>query len=176
MDTSRRGSDSRGMTSTLPKARAKTDRALAELQSQLDSRNAQLAVVNEIGAALAKQLDFQGIVDAVGDRLAEIFGSGDMFIAIVDEERRTDRFPVLDRERQARPRGPVDEVGQGLTSQILASGKPIRLATAAEAEALGAVNYGEPQESFLGVPIAVGDRTIGVLSLSATGSRRFLGG
>ena len=35
-------------------------------------RNAELAVINEIGQALAKQLDFQGIIDAVGDRIRAI--------------------------------------------------------------------------------------------------------
>ena len=39
------------------------------LLGETEQRNAELAVVNEIGAALARQLDFQAIIDAVGDRV-----------------------------------------------------------------------------------------------------------
>ena len=46
-----------------------TKRLLAETEQ----RNAELAVINEIGEALARQLDFQGIIDAVGDRIRSIF-------------------------------------------------------------------------------------------------------
>ena len=42
-----------------------TKRLLAETEQ----RAGELAIINEIGAALAKQLDFQGIIDAVGDRV-----------------------------------------------------------------------------------------------------------
>ena len=42
-------------------------RAAAELRQ----RNAELAVINEIGEALAKQLDFQAIIDAVGERVGD---------------------------------------------------------------------------------------------------------
>ena len=36
-------------------------------------RNAELAVINEIGDALARQLDFQAVIDMVGDKVREIF-------------------------------------------------------------------------------------------------------
>ena len=161
------GTDSRGMTSTLPKQKTRAVRKDADLQAELDSRNAQLAVVSAISEALAKQLTFQEIVDAVGDRLSEIFNSGDMFIAIVDESRGMIEFPYWTESGKRDPNVPPIKIGEGLTSQIIASGKPLRMSTAAGAEALGAVSYGEPMESFLGVPIPVGDRMIGVLSLSA---------
>ncbi len=39
------------------------------LLTETEQRNAELAVINEIGEALSRQLDFQGIIDAVGDRV-----------------------------------------------------------------------------------------------------------
>ena len=36
-------------------------------------RAAELAVINEIGEALAEQLDFQAIIELVGDRIRSIF-------------------------------------------------------------------------------------------------------
>ena len=46
-----------------------TKRLLAET----DERAAELAIINEIGDALAKQLEFDAIIDHVGDRLRQIF-------------------------------------------------------------------------------------------------------
>ena len=56
-------------------------------------RNAELAIVNEIGAALAKQLDFQEIVELVGERVSDIFEASSLFIALYDEATQTIRFP-----------------------------------------------------------------------------------
>ena len=66
-----------------------TKRLLAETEQ----RNAELAVVNEIGAALVEQLDFQAIIELVGERLAAIFNSRDMYIALYDRVRNQITFP-----------------------------------------------------------------------------------
>ena len=49
-------------------------------------RNAELALVNEIGQALAKQLDFGAIIELVGDRVRSIFDSRSLFIALHDAD------------------------------------------------------------------------------------------
>ncbi len=47
-------------------------------------RNAELAVINEIGDALARQLDFQAIIELVGEKVREIFDVRTMAIALYD--------------------------------------------------------------------------------------------
>src|SRR6476659_10190335 len=49
-------------------------------------RNAELAVINEIGEALARQLDFDAIIEIVGERVRQIFESRAMSIAMYDEQ------------------------------------------------------------------------------------------
>ena len=144
-------------------------RAAAEIRQ----RNAELAIVNEVGQALAKQLDFQAIIDAVGDRVSQILDSHDLSIAIVDQQTRMISFPYW-TENGIRDHGvtPI-ELGQGLTSQIIDSGEPIRMGTIAEAEALGALSYGEVQESYLGVPIRAGEQVLGVLSVAQRPANAF---
>ena len=73
-----------------------TKRLLAET----DARTAELAVINEIGEALAKQLDFQAIVELVGERIRTLFNSRSMFISMYDESDGHDRLPVRDRRRR----------------------------------------------------------------------------
>ena len=56
-------------------------------------RNAELAIVNEIGAALAQQLDFDAIIELVGERIRGIFEASSIFIGITDEDAKVIRFP-----------------------------------------------------------------------------------
>ncbi len=139
-----------------------TNRLLAETRQ----RNAELAVINEIGAALAKQLDFQAIIDAVGDRVAQILDTSNLAISVLDEPANLIRFPyAIENGVRAEDSQPL-VLGEGLTSKVLASRRSLRLGTLAEAEAMGAVYQGEVHESYLGVPILSGQRTIGVLAVS----------
>src|SRR4029078_9700706 len=52
------------------------------LLAQTDQRGGELAVINEIGSALAQQLEFQSIVDLVGERVRSIFDPQSMFISL----------------------------------------------------------------------------------------------
>ena len=140
------------------------------LLAQTEQRNAELAVVNEISAALAKKLDYDAIIDAVGDKLSEVLGSQDLTISILDEELGLFRVPYW-TENGIRDRDiPPIEVGQGLTSRVLSTRNPVRTGSMVEAKKLGARISGDPdagfQESYLGVPIPSGDRVIGVLALT----------
>src|SRR5207249_5605298 len=54
------------------------------LLGETEQRNAELALVNEIGAALAKQLDFQSIIELIGERVRSIVSAATFYIAIHD--------------------------------------------------------------------------------------------
>ena len=65
------------------------------LEEQLAQREAELAVINSIQTALASKMDFQGIIDAVGDKLGEIFKDGNVGIGFVDKTRNVVTFPYV---------------------------------------------------------------------------------
>jgi GAF domain-containing protein/CheY-like chemotaxis protein len=142
------------------------------LLGETEQRNAELAVVNEIGGALAQQLDFQAIIDLVGERVAGTFRSKDMFVAIYDRATNLISFPYeLDDGR--RMHGEPITLGEGLTSQLLRSGQGMRLGTLDEQMAGGAVvgvyaegEVGTLGQSWLGVPIMSGDEPVGALVFS----------
>ncbi len=50
------------------------------LFKESEQRAAELAVINSIQEGIAAELDFQAIVDLVGDKLREVFATGDMGI------------------------------------------------------------------------------------------------
>ncbi|MEO5704017.1 MAG: GAF domain-containing protein [Candidatus Limnocylindrales bacterium] len=139
-----------------------TKRLLAETEQ----RNAELAIINEVGEALAKQVDFGAIIDAVGSRVGQILGSGELVIAILDPATRTISFPYWFEDGVRERDIPTIDLGRGLNSHVITTGKPLRLGTAEEAEALGTVWIGARSESFLAAPIQTGDRVLGVLSVS----------
>jgi GAF domain-containing protein/CheY-like chemotaxis protein len=136
-------------------------------RAELRQRNAELAIVNEIGAALAKQLDFQSIIDAVGERVAEILESRTLVIAILDPATNMISFPYWVELGSRDPDVAPIALGKGLTSHVIESGSPLRLGTTQESEALGVIWVGLRSESYLGVPIPVGNRVIGVMAVSA---------
>jgi signal transduction histidine kinase/DNA-binding response OmpR family regulator/putative methionine-R-sulfoxide reductase with GAF domain len=131
-------------------------------------RNAELALINEIGEALSQQLEFDAIIELVGDRVRSIFQAESMFIAIYDEARQRLRFPYDIDSGQTFIRGEMP-MGEGLTSRIIRTGQSIRTSTKESLAAAGAIDIGgSVTESWLGVPITAGDRVIGVIGLEST--------
>jgi GAF domain-containing protein len=60
----------------------------ARLLKETEERNAELAIINSVQAALAAQLNIQGIYEAVGEKLREIFDSQVIAIYSADLETR----------------------------------------------------------------------------------------
>ena len=142
------------------------------LLSETEQRNAELAVVNEIGAALGKQLDFDSIIELVGERLAAIFKSGDMYVALYERVSNSISFPY-ELDHGQRMHGEPIQLGEGMTSELLRTGRPLRVGTLDEQQAHGAVigKYAEGEigtvgQSWLGVPIMSGDEAIGAVAFS----------
>ena len=146
----------------------------ARASAEVHQRVAELAIVNEVGQALARQLDFPSIMEAVGRRAAEALGADGLSIAMLDPEIGKARFLywLSGGVRQHDFEGIVlDDV---LTARILKSGQPIRVGTAEEAAAIGAPFKVDGTNSYLGVPIPAGDKAIGVIAIG-TGDRHAYG-
>ena len=129
-------------------------------------RTAELTLVNEIGRGLAQQLEFDAIIELVGERVREQFDATSMFIATYDPATTMMTFRYeLDEGRRAHT-DPIP-LGTGLTSEVIRLRAPVRLGTGDDAEARGAISSGTPSESWLGVPILVADEVLGVLALES---------
>jgi GAF domain-containing protein/DNA-binding response OmpR family regulator len=140
--------------------------------TEIRQRNAELAVINEIGAALAKQLDFDAIIELVGERVAAMFQSENMYVALYDNVTNLISFP-FELDNGQRVHGDPIVRGQGLSTRVLETARPLRLGTWEEATALGGFigtyaegEIGSVTESWLGVPIMSGDEPIGLVCFS----------
>ena len=143
----------------------------ARLLKETQQRNAELAVINAVGSALAKELDFQGIINTVGDKLYDILKTDTVMISTYDPATRMvhHRY-AIERDKsftQSVP-NPIDTSRQ----IIVESGKPLVYGTIQEyiddTIARGGVptviGGGENPESWLGVPIILADRITGFIS------------
>ncbi len=68
------------------------ERKVEERTAALEQRAGELAVINAIQSAIAAELDFQAIVDLVGDKLREVFSSRDLYIGLMDADGVTARL------------------------------------------------------------------------------------
>jgi GAF domain-containing protein/CheY-like chemotaxis protein len=136
-------------------------------------RNAELAVINEIGAALAKQLDFDAIAELVGERVRAIFDSRSVTVGLYDRATDVVTF-VYEIDEGERFRTPPMKLGPGLTTRVIRTGRPVRAGNLEELAALGAVHVGGAlSQSWLGVPILAGERVIGLIDIESTEPNRY---
>src|SRR6195256_2870740 len=75
------------------------------LLKETEQRAAELAVINRIQEGMAAELDFQAIVDLVGDKLREVFQSGDIGIRWHDPKANLSHY-VYQYKQGLRPRPP----------------------------------------------------------------------
>ena len=132
---------------------------------EVRQRNAELSLVNEVGRALAKQLDFGTIIELIGERIRSMFEVQTGYIALFDPANNVISFPYTIEFGKRESSTPIP-LGPGLTSEVITSGRPLRMNTAAESDEHGALVIGsDAAESWLGVPILAGDRVLGVIAL-----------
>ena len=138
-------------------------RALEETRQ----RNAELAVVNEIGTAIARQLEFEAITELVGERIRAVFDVRSISIGLLDASGEEMQF-AYEVDEGERIHTPPLLLGAGLVSTVVRTRAPLRLGDADEMAAHGAIYLGGSMPmSWLGVPISTGDRVIGVINLES---------
>jgi PAS domain S-box-containing protein len=134
----------------------------ARLVHETRQRVAELATVNSVGQALASQLDLDALIELVGERVRETFDAHIAYVALHDAAAGQIEFAYYYENGECRPEPPLD-YGEGLTSQILRSREPLVLNRKEQYE--GHATVGTPSLSYLGVPIVLGEKSIGVISV-----------
>ncbi len=135
------------------------------LLKETEQRNAELAVINSIQQGISAELDFQSIADLVGDRVREIFQSGNVSIRWWDEAAGECQALYSYEHGQSLP---LERLKPPTTFRLVMERRaPLVTGTVAEGEALGmrAMPGTDFPVSMCAVPIVAGDRFLGVLKL-----------
>ena len=152
------------MDEHLVNSQPKHDRLIGELAQ----REAELIILNSVQQALASNLEVQAIYDLVGEKIRQIFDAQIVMISMYDHETDTveHRYMIECGRRIFFP-GPHPP--GGFRSMIIQSKRPLMINANVEREA---IRLNQPvipgtltPKSWLGVPMIVGNRVTGVLSL-----------
>jgi signal transduction histidine kinase/CheY-like chemotaxis protein len=139
----------------------------ARLVDETRQRAAELATINDIGQATASLLDLDELITLAGDQMVAAFNADIAYVALFDPATRLIEFPYH-KENGVRERQDPIPLGQGLTSRIMQTRKPLLLNREAQWAELGIKVVGTVPRSFLGVPITVGEEAIGGISVQST--------
>jgi PAS domain S-box-containing protein len=139
----------------------------AQLVHETRRRNAELALINSVQAAIAGELDSQAIYDLVGDKLQKVFDAQVVSISVHDESSGLLNFPYVIERGERLDEQPIPLIG--FRKHVMDTREPLMVAevTPELAERYGNpyVLSGEPVKSALFVPLVVGGRATGVISL-----------
>ncbi len=127
-------------------------------------RAAELDVVNTVSSALASELDLDALIQLVGEQARSIFNADIAFVALLDEAHQMINFPFTYGEEFKQIR-----FGEGLTSKIIQSNQPLLINSELDRQLdeMGTTLVGRDARSFLGVPIPVGGKAVGILSVQS---------
>jgi GAF domain-containing protein/CheY-like chemotaxis protein/HPt (histidine-containing phosphotransfer) domain-containing protein len=138
----------------------------ARLFEETGQRAAELAIINNVGQALAEQLELDALIERLGDQLREVFIADLVYVALHDTATDMIDFAYYS-EGGERRENPSFRYGEGLTSRILQTRVPLLLNRPEAFQELGIQGVGTPAKSYLGVPIIAGTAAIGVVSVQS---------
>ena len=147
--------------------------SLAELRRRAD----ELSVLNDLARRLAALHDTREVLDEVARQARRLLGVDVAYIMLLRSGRL--RIEVVDGAMGSAMRGIELEAGQGLGGQVLATGRPLSSERYLEdtrfphAEGTDAAALSEQLGGILGVPLVVGDDTLGVLLAAERHPRGF---
>ncbi|HEY2742121.1 MAG TPA: GAF domain-containing protein, partial [Gaiellaceae bacterium] len=136
----------------------------ARLVQETRQRVGELATVNSVGQALSSQLDLDALIELVGEQVRETFAADIAYVALHDEAAGQIDFAYYWESGERRPEVPM-KFGEGLTTQILQSRAPLLVNRRGQHDEQASV--GTPSLSYLGVPILLGNKAIGVISVQS---------
>jgi PAS domain S-box-containing protein len=139
----------------------------ARLVHETRQRNAELGLINSVQDALAGELELQAIYDAVGDRVREVFDAQVVDIAIYNEASDLLEFTYTIERGERLPTESIPLIG--FRKHVMETREPLVIdePTPEIFERYGnpRVLSGSETRSGLFVPLIVGGRSTGVISL-----------
>jgi PAS domain S-box-containing protein len=125
------------------------------------------AALNELSRTLSARLDVSQVLEQVCQGVLQLMNVASFYIGLYDAERNEVTFPINVTESVVDRQVTVIPADQGLTGHILQSGESLLIsANVAEWQARrGIALVGEPAQSWLGVPMMIGDQVLGVMAM-----------
>ncbi|HNB51304.1 MAG TPA: GAF domain-containing protein, partial [Anaerolineales bacterium] len=138
---------------------------------QVQRQNQELAVLNEMGRVLTTLVDIGAILAQIYKYSVRLIKTTDFFVALYDEINDVLSFPfVIDEGVQIEI--PSRPLKNSLTDHVIRTGVPLLLKSSNTEElaqfGLDITTIGNPAQSWLGVPLTIGQRVFGIIGVQST--------
>jgi len=151
------------------------------LLKETEQRAAELAILNSVGEAMGQSMDVKAVTYIVGEKVKSIFKAEVVDIVLYDANARQLRLVYSfcgGRYYENEPPWKLDE-NIGLGSMVISKRQSLLLHTSQQMNSMGVANYtiapqnAKDPESYMGVPIIVGDKVLGVVDVQSYTSYAF---
>ena len=135
-------------------------KSLEGMERQLN----RLEVLDSVSQAITFETDINNLYRVIHQQISRVMGDVNLIIATYEPATNLIEIPYAFEENQILSIPPF-EMGDGLTSILIKSRKPLLLVEDTEKKAaeLGAKIVGAPAKSWLGVPLLLGGEPIGAI-------------
>ncbi|MEI6308744.1 MAG: PAS domain S-box protein [bacterium] len=150
--------------------RRKVEEALRVSEQAARQTAEQLRIVNKIGLKMTAGLDFEPLMETIYEQCRQIGEADTFYVALYDDATRIVSFPFFYKDGKRRfiaSRGIKEN--SGLAGHIIESRQTLYLPDESNlpAELVGVWQPGMPTMSFIGVPLFLRERIVGVLSMQS---------
>jgi len=151
-------------------ARKEEDLKRGQLLRDAERFASETAVLNELSRALTTRLNLRDVLEETFKQTTRLIDTSNFFIALYHPEKEEIHF-VYDVTDSAQDKDELTIVpaGRGVSGYIIANRTPVLIKDDYQvwAEAHGIESLGEPAKSWLGVPMMIGDRVLGVIAVQS---------
>jgi GAF domain-containing protein len=147
------------------------------LFEQTQTRAEELAVLNEMSRTLTAILDVDAMIESIYHYTSRLMDTANFYVALYEAQQDVVSFPLYAEGERIRRVGPR-QAGKGLTEYVIRTREPLLIEenVSARLEGLGCDLIGQEAQSWLGVPMTIGERVIGVVAVQSYTTPRLYDG
>jgi len=146
----------------------------ARLFQETQTRAEELSVLNEMGRELSTKLETLAIAEVVYRYTSRLMDTSNFFVALYDQKKEEKSYPLAFEEGQRIQLSPSKLGNRGFSDYIIRNKRAVFAPNDVlkHMESLGiefiALNEDEtPSQSWLGVPLMIGERVLGLISVQS---------
>ena len=151
--------------SGLAVAQAYRYRQVERTEQSLKGRIQDMALLSHLGQEMSTRLELDELLEAIYHQMQQLVNAHTFFIALYDEDHERIEYPLV-YSMGRKTDWSARERGGGLTDHVIDSGETLNYSEADVPETLNASATQAGIQAYLGVPLSVGEKIIGVMGVT----------
>ena len=142
----------------------------AHLFEQTEERAEELTILNEMARAYTQTMDVDMLINHTYDFTSRLMNSENFYAALFYPETNTIEFKLFVEDGEViPPPEPFISLGEGLTDWIIKNQVPVLMQSnvTEQMTSMGIKVRGRAAESWLGVPMLIGNKVLGVITVQS---------